>query len=141
MTHAIWYCSCLSQGHEVPGKTGVNGRQARSGERLTMLRTMLFAALLIVVPALCMAGVLLHPCPSDGTSSCAHEMLCSSDPCGEDLLRPTPVKHSGPTEAVPCAPAATGVLPSHSPETAANVQWTFASRLRLPHTTDVPLRI
>ena len=107
-----------------------------------MLRTIFFVALLIVVPALCMAGVLLHPCDCGSGSSCAHEMQCESDPCGDDVLRPAPVAHAAPTDAAPCALAPAGALPSPSATAPANVKWSSTSRLgRRLHDSDVPLRI
>ncbi len=41
----------------------------------------------LVVPALCMGGVLLHPCDCCHEDDCGHEEACASDPCSEWVVR------------------------------------------------------
>lgn len=40
------------------------------------------------VPALCMAGTLVHECECDTAINCAHEDDCADDPCGDSLGLP-----------------------------------------------------
>ncbi|MFQ5412716.1 MAG: hypothetical protein ACE5EC_10480 [Phycisphaerae bacterium] len=37
---------------------------------------------LLLMPALCTAGVLLHACECGAETGCSHETDCSDDPCG-----------------------------------------------------------
>lgn len=57
----------------------------------------------MVVPALCMGGVLLHPCDCCHEDDCGHEDACASDPCSEWVVRHDDFTH-GFTETQP-APA------------------------------------
>ena len=75
---------------------------------------MRFSLLLILawtilgVPALCMAGTLLHDCECGTTIGCAHEEECSDDPCKEVLALPSSgfddVDEASP-EVIPFDPA------------------------------------
>jgi hypothetical protein len=53
--------------------------------RLAALLAMAWA--LMAVPALCFAGVFLHPCDCGTSVDCAHEEDCSDDPCTDALVR------------------------------------------------------
>ena len=107
-----------------------------------MLRSILLVALLIVVPGLCMAGVLLHPCDCDSGTSCTHEVACRSDPCGEAAIRPAPVAQATPTDlALPLTDpvsAFAGPLPTWNPPADHMSRSVFGRPL---HESDVPLRI
>lgn len=53
-----------------------------------MIRALLSLILvwgILGVPALCMAGELLHGCECGDAISCAHEDECSDDPCSDEL--------------------------------------------------------
>jgi hypothetical protein len=47
----------------------------------------LVAWALVVVPALCVAGVLAHGCACEDEVACAHETDCDVDPCSELVAR------------------------------------------------------
>lgn len=56
-----------------------------------MLRTSIIAVAcwtLLLVPVLCMGGVLIHACACTSEESCTHEDHCESDPCA-DSIRPS----------------------------------------------------
>lgn len=55
--------------------------------RLALL--LLLAWTLLGVPALCMAGSLLHDCECGAEIGCAHEEECSDDPCSDLLALPS----------------------------------------------------
>lgn len=42
---------------------------------------------LLLLPALCTGGWLLHPCDCGSTISCQHESDCGSDPCEIGMTR------------------------------------------------------
>ncbi|MEK6675955.1 MAG: hypothetical protein AABZ47_09920 [Planctomycetota bacterium] len=50
----------------------------------------------VVMPALCVGGVLMHPCDCPHTGDldhqdkegCGHESECATDPCGDVVTRP-----------------------------------------------------
>lgn len=43
---------------------------------------------LVIMPALCEGGVLLHPCHCGHIEECGHEAECATDPCGMVVTRP-----------------------------------------------------
>lgn len=47
------------------------------------LKIVLFAGVwtFSLLPALCTAGVLVHPCDCESNDGCGHESECSDDPC------------------------------------------------------------
>lgn len=66
-----------------------------------MVRAILLAAVLVVIPALCTGGVLLHPCDCGSEARCTHEVECASDPCGDVALRqPAPTDVATADQAV-----------------------------------------
>lgn len=54
--------------------------------RLTVI--LMLAWTLLLLPALCTGGWLLHPCDCGSTIGCEHEEDCPSDPCETGLARP-----------------------------------------------------
>jgi hypothetical protein len=63
---------------------------------------------LMVMPALCTAGVILHACDCGTESDCDHEAGCSSDPCENITVRnsrPAPIATPVPTSFSACLPA------------------------------------
>jgi hypothetical protein len=66
--------------------------------RVTLLFVLLWG--LLLVPALCTAGELVHPCECGETIQCEHEEECVEDPCADqavvvqsdpDFVDPAPV--------------------------------------------------
>lgn len=53
--------------------------------RLTLI--LILAWTLLLLPALCTGGWLLHPCDCGSTIGCEHEADCASDPCEIGLAR------------------------------------------------------
>ena len=49
---------------------------------------MILAMTLLLLPALCAGGVILHACDCGSEAPCSHELTCSDDPCELDLARP-----------------------------------------------------
>ena len=99
---------------------------------------------LLLSPALCLSGVLLHPCPDCPQGfSCEHEEGCSADPCA-DLL-PQSGSTSTPN-ALDIAPAILPFLPIANPAFSTSGGLLGAPLLpdceNLPHPeSDLPLRI
>jgi hypothetical protein len=54
--------------------------------RITLI--LILAWTLLLLPALCTGGWLLHPCDCGSTIGCEHEADCSSDPCEIGMARP-----------------------------------------------------
>lgn len=42
---------------------------------------------LLALPALCVGGVIVHPCDCAATSGCGHEAACWTDPCNTITVR------------------------------------------------------
>lgn len=53
--------------------------------RLTV--TLIMAWTLLLLPALCTGGWLLHPCDCGSSLGCEHESECASDPCEIGVAR------------------------------------------------------
>jgi len=49
--------------------------------------SLILAWTLLLLPALCMGGWLLHPCDCESSIGCQHESDCASDPCEVGLAR------------------------------------------------------
>ena len=54
--------------------------------RVTLI--LILAWTLLLLPALCTGGWLLHPCDCGSNIGCEHEDDCSSDPCEIGMARP-----------------------------------------------------
>ncbi len=48
---------------------------------------LLTLATFVVVPILCMGGLVQHACDCGHETACSHESACASDPCGGNALR------------------------------------------------------
>ncbi|MHC4064177.1 MAG: hypothetical protein ACYSUQ_06550 [Planctomycetota bacterium] len=108
-----------------------------------------------VVPALCVSGVLAHPCgceetagcdaecePNPGTCQCQHEADCGDDPCGTVLTKPKSDENDAAALVQP------SVAPADLPDddhrrctsTGPQVRWESLPRDALPyHPSDLPL--
>lgn len=116
----------------------------------------------LVVPALCMGGVITHACEcpsdiartceadcehgSDGghESGCGHEGGCPEDPCSIEVLRP---EHHGDDIVTPSQPSASITIilvavtqPSVQTEHAGTQKWPGGKKLAFPP-SDLPLLI
>lgn len=59
---------------------------------------------LLVIPALCLADLIEHPCSCKGGSdSCSHEEDCSGDPCAKVVSVNHPVRSERPEPVCPDA--------------------------------------
>jgi hypothetical protein len=69
---------------------------------------------LVVVPALCPAGLLVHACPEDSSTSCTHEDDCAADPCllSQATTPPALVKTLLPAAVAPLAHVSSGTMES-----------------------------
>jgi hypothetical protein len=77
--------------------------------RLLVLITLSWG--IIVLPSLCRAGVLAHPCECGVSSDCGHEESCTSDPC--TLAKPK--TETGDVHPLASPLAVTAVLPCFAP--------------------------
>lgn len=59
------------------------------------LKIVLFAGVwtFALLPALCTAGALVHPCDCESNDGCGHESECSDDPCAS--VAPPREEHPG----------------------------------------------
>lgn len=72
--------------------------------RLGVVLTALW--ILLLAPALCAGGLLMHPCECGDTDACGHEEECSTDPCGKLTARPEHTKPlASPTSEPMTVPA------------------------------------
>jgi hypothetical protein len=68
--------------------------------------TILLACTLLLLPALCAGGWVLHPCDCESTLGCEHETDCASDPCETGIARPdSGMDDHFQTTTLPCVPA------------------------------------
>lgn len=51
------------------------------------LLVLTLAGVVLLLPALCTGGWLLHPCDCGTGASCEHEIDCEDDPCETGVLR------------------------------------------------------
>ena len=86
----------------------------RMGRTLTLLSA---GWALTLLPVLCTAGVLIHPCECDSPVGCSHESECADDPCNsatlpqtENALRTTEVPVQVPA-FLPAEGAGAGLTP------------------------------
>jgi hypothetical protein len=56
--------------------------------RLVLFLGLYSCASTAFAPALCVAGVLAHPCESTHEGPCEHESDCTADPCNAVYVRP-----------------------------------------------------
>jgi hypothetical protein len=54
---------------------------------LRTLGTAIGLGILVLLPALCLAGLLAHPCDCPAGEICQHESSCDADPCADGALR------------------------------------------------------
>ena len=78
-------------------------RIALMGRRISCILVVVLSVL--VVPALCMGGVLLHPCECCHEDECGHEDACASDPCPEWVVRNDDFTHDVTEDQPSAAPA------------------------------------
>lgn len=52
-----------------------------------LILIVILAWTLLLLPALCTGGWLLHPCDCGSTIGCEHEADCDSDPCQIEMAR------------------------------------------------------
>ncbi len=64
--------------------------------------TLLLIAMLVLLPALCLGGLLEHECDCGSELTCSHEVSCPDDPCSS-LTRPGERTDVGCDESVPSA--------------------------------------
>lgn len=114
------------------------------------------AASFLVVPALCMGGVITHACECDSEiertgdadcgheTGCGHEGACPEDPCGIEVLRPehhgddivTISQPAGSTTILLIAVTQSSVQTKH----AGTEEWPGGKKLPFPP-SDLPLLI
>lgn len=102
---------------------------------------------LLLLPALCSGGWLLHPCDCDSTTGCEHEADCASDPCEIGVARSDSWSQSdGDLDATALRSPAAVDDPSYRPQSASRrfaplpSPLAFAKALPFPP-ADLPLLI
>lgn len=111
---------------------------------MRIMTTILALGLVVVLPALCAAGAIAHPCNCGPAAGCHHESDCADDPCGNDVVvSRSQGRHID--SALPIAIAATcGVSSNAAADTlaSANVDAEAPPGVGFPlHASDVPLLI
>ena len=83
---------------------------------------------LVVMPALCTGGFLVHACECSQAyeAGCGHEAECATHPCGKALTRPNGV-HDGSVGSPLLGVAPPAVLNPATPRVLPPVAWSFPS--------------
>lgn len=109
-----------------------------------ILTTILALGLVLVMPALCTAGLIEHPCECGSAVGCHHESDCSDDPCGNDVVVSRP-QGRNIDSALPMAMTAAGSplpIDTAAARPAENVDSGAPPGARTSlHASDVPLLI
>lgn len=109
--------------------------------------TLSFAWALLLLPALCMGGWLIHPCDCGTTVGCEHEADCASDPCEIGMARSDSWSQSSDELAAPTAnhsaivdPAPNSLDTEHRNQRPMTSPLAFSKALPFPQ-ADLPLLI
>lgn len=103
---------------------------------------LLLGWVLLLGPALCVSGVMLHPCDCPAGAICAHESECSLDPCEDAVLRDATSVRTGLILApIADLPTVSSTRPVTTVERTQKFR-EIPDRIRLPYPpTDLPLLI